>query len=146
MGLALKDSDLIFIDTAPFIYFFEKHTTHYDDMKRLFDLVYDRNIQVITSIITYIEIATHPMRQGHPKLTSKYRDYFTNSENISLFPIDLIIAEQTIALRAKYQLKTPDAIQLGTAVACGADYIITNDKSWQTLEPPVPVVLMVDEI
>jgi len=146
MGLALKDSDLIFIDTAPFIYFFEKHPTYYNDMRRLFDLVYDKNIQVITSIITYIEIATHPVRQGHPKLAIKYRDYFTHSENISLFPIDLVIAEQTVELRAKYQLKTPDAIQIGTAVACGADYIITNDKSWQILEPPLPAVLMVEEI
>ena len=44
------------------------------------------------------------------------------------------IADYVVELRAKYHFKTPDAIQLGTAVACGADYIITNDKAWQRFE------------
>ena len=146
MGLTLKSADLVFVDTAPFIYFFEQHPTLYHHMKRLFDMAYDQNIQVATSIITYIEIATYPMRRGFPKLANKYRDYFTHSENINLFPIDLVIAQQTVELRAKHRLNTPDAIQIGTAVACGADYIISNDKSWQKLGPPVPTVLMVGEI
>jgi predicted nucleic acid-binding protein len=41
------------------------------------------------------------------------------------------IADQAVRLRAQYQFKIPDAIQLGTAVACGADYIITNDAAWK---------------
>jgi predicted nucleic acid-binding protein len=46
----------------------------------------------------------------------------------------LNIADHAVDLRAKHQFKTPDAIQLGTAVACGADYIITNDKNWRRFE------------
>jgi predicted nucleic acid-binding protein len=67
-------------------------------------------------------------------LVRKYRDYLTNSDNISLFPLDVDIANYVVDMRAKYNFKTPDAIQLGTAVACGADYIITNDKAWQKFE------------
>ncbi|MGB5985899.1 MAG: PIN domain-containing protein [Desulfobacterales bacterium] len=146
MGLNLKHSDLIFIDTAPFIYFFEKHLLYFPHMIRLFDLVYERQAQIITSMITFIEIASYPMAQGHIKLIRKYRDYFTRGENISLIPIDLIIAEETTRVRAKYKLKTPDAIQIGTAISHGADYIITNDKGWKALDAPVPEVLMVEEI
>jgi len=51
------------------------------------------------------------------------------------------IADHVVDLRARYQFKTPDAIQLGTAVACGADYIITSDKAWQRFEE-VNVVLV----
>jgi hypothetical protein len=36
------------------------------------------------------------------------------------------IIDYVVELRAQYRFKTPDAIQLGTAVACGADYILTN--------------------
>ena len=71
----------------------------------------------------------------------KYRDYPTNSENISLFPLDIDIADHVVEMRAKYQFKTPDAIQLGTAVACGADYIITNDKAWQSFQE-IKVILV----
>ena len=42
-----------------------------------------------------------------------------------------------------FLFKTPDANQLGTAVACGADYIITNDKAWQSFEG-IEVLLLGD--
>jgi len=62
MGLDLKSGDIIFLDTAPFIYFFERH---------------------------------------------------------------------------------PDYFQLGTAVACGADYIITNDRDWRRVEE-IQVIMVGD--
>ena len=85
----------------------------------------------------------HSSRQGKNKLVRKYRDYLANSENISLFPLDMDIADHVVELRAKHHFETPDAIQLGTAVACGADYIITNDKAWQRFEG-IKVVLVGD--
>jgi len=134
MGLELKSGDIIFFDTAPFIYFFEQHPDYFPSLKVLFDRLYETDAQVITSIISYIELTTHPARQGQAQLVRKYRDYLTNSENISLFPLDLDIADHAVDLRARYHFKTPDAIQLGTAVACGADYVITNDLDWRRFE------------
>jgi predicted nucleic acid-binding protein len=144
MGITLQPSTIVFLDTAPFIYFFEKHSKYFPYLEKLFDQVYKTGAQVITSMITFIEISTYPARLGHHQLVQKYRDFFTNAENISLFPIDLTIAEQSIVLRAEYKLKTPDAIQLGTAITCGADYIITHDKTWQRFTQQQ--VLLVDEI
>ncbi len=143
MGLDLKSGDIIFLDTAPFIYFFEQHPDYFPALETLFAQLYKTDAQAITSIITYIELTTHPARQGKNQLVRKYRDYLSNSENISLFPLDMDIADHVVELRAKYHFKTPDAIQLGTAVACGADYIITNDKVWQRFEG-IKVVLVGD--
>ncbi len=138
MGLKLEGSELVFVDTAPFIYFFEKHPKYLSFMERFFNDVYEKDIQVFTSIITYMEITTLPARLNNYQLVKKYRDYFTYSQNINLFPIDLVISEQAVRLRAKYKIKTPDAIQLGTAISCGADIIITNDKGWdQISDQPV---------
>jgi predicted nucleic acid-binding protein len=143
MGLDLKSGEIIFLDTAPFIYFFERHPDYFPALEVLFDRLYETDAQAITSIITYIELTTHPARQGKAQLVRKYRDYLTNSENISLFPLDLNIADQAVELRAQHHFKTPDAIQLGTAVACGADYIITNDEDWQRVEE-IQVVMVGD--
>jgi predicted nucleic acid-binding protein len=143
MDLNLKSGDIIFLDTAPFIYFFEQHPDYFPALETFFTQLYRTNAQAITSIITYIELTTHPARQGENQLVRKYRDYLSNSENISLFPLDMDIADHVVELRAKYHFKTPDAIQLGTAVACGADYIITNDKAWQSFEE-IKVVLVGD--
>ena len=144
MGLELKSDDIIFLDTAPFIYFFEQHPDYFPALENLFGRLYETGAQAITSIITYIELTTHPARQGKEKLVRKYRDYLSNSENISLFPLDINIADHVIHLRTKYLFKTPDSIQLGTAVACGADYIITNDRAWQDFEEVK--VLLVEEL
>jgi predicted nucleic acid-binding protein len=134
MGIDLEGGDIIFLDTAPFIYFFEQHPDHFPALEKLFSRLYETGAQAITSMITYIELTTHPARLGQHKLIRKYRDYLTNSENISLFPIDVNIADYVVELLTKYHFKTPDAIQLGTAIACGADYILTHDKAWQKLE------------
>jgi len=143
MGLDLKSSDILFLDTAPFIYFFEQHPDYFPALEMMFDRLYKTGAQAITSIITYIELTTHPARQGERQLVRKYRDYLTNSDNISLFPLDLSIADHAVELRAQHHFKTPDAIQLGTAVACGADYVITNDKDWRRFEE-VRVVMIGD--
>ncbi|MBC2710543.1 MAG: PIN domain-containing protein [Desulfosarcina sp.] len=143
MGLALKSSDIIFLDTAPFINFFEAHPDYFPALELFFNQLYQTGAQAITSIITYIELTTHPARKGQRQLVRKYRDYLSNSENISLFPLDMDIADHVVELRAKYNFKTPDAIQIGTATACGADYIITNDRAWQRFEE-IKVVLVGD--
>jgi predicted nucleic acid-binding protein len=143
MGLDLKADDIVFLDTAPFIYFFERHPDYFPALEALFINLYQTDAQAITSIITYIELTTHPARQGKKQLVRKYRDYLSHSENISLFPLDMDIADHVVEMRARYHFNTPDAIQLGTAVACGADYIITNDKAWQRFEG-IQVVLVGD--
>jgi predicted nucleic acid-binding protein len=143
MGVKFNSGDIIFLDTAPFIYFFERHPDYFPALDSFFNQVYAKNAQAITSIITYIELTTHPARLGQTKLVRKYRDYLSHSENISLFPLDMNIADQAVRLRALYQFKTPDAIQLGTAVACGADYVITNDIAWQKFQE-VEVLLVGD--
>jgi hypothetical protein len=38
MGLVLRKDDVVFLDTSPFIYFFERHHTLFPYMERLFNL------------------------------------------------------------------------------------------------------------
>ena len=106
MGLNLKSGDIIFLDTAPFIYFFEQHQEYFPVLETFFAQLYKMNAQAITSIITYIELTTYPARQGEKQLVRKYRDYLSNSENISLFSLDMDIADHVVELRSKYHFKT----------------------------------------
>jgi len=47
---------------------------------------------------------------------------------IELLDITAAIAEQAAQLRAKYNLRTPDPIQLATCIELGADCFLTNDN------------------
>jgi predicted nucleic acid-binding protein len=65
MGLELEIGDIVFVDTAPFIYFFERHPVYFPYVEKLVNNVYDRDARIITSIITLIEVTTLPARIGN---------------------------------------------------------------------------------
>ncbi|GAA4301037.1 type II toxin-antitoxin system VapC family toxin [Compostibacter hankyongensis] len=50
-----------------------------------------------------------------------------NAAGIEIYEIGNPIAEKAAALRARYNLRTPDALQLATAIEYKADYFLTND-------------------
>lgn len=131
MELTLTSSTVLFVDTAPLIYLFENHPQFGPPIAALLDGVYDAGAQMVTSVITYVEIATQPARRGDARLVAKYREFLTNSENLSVHPISMAVADAAVGFRAKHGFRTPDALQLAVAELCGADYVVTNDASWK---------------
>ena len=63
MGLKLADCRQIFMDTSPFIYYFEENLEFIDTLTKFWDQIYRYDISVITSIITYIELLTLPEKK-----------------------------------------------------------------------------------
>ena len=90
------------------------------------------DVQMVTSAITLTEICTMPYRKGSPAIAARYREYFTNSEKLFLREVDALVAEEAARLRAKFSLRTPDALQIATAHIVGADVILTNNLAWQS--------------
>ncbi len=89
MGLALHRQQRLFLDTAPFIYYFEEHPQFIGPISNLIDQVYRLVLEITTSMITYIELLTLPERQGQHRLAARYRDYLTNSDRISIYPLNV---------------------------------------------------------
>ena len=89
---------------------------------------------MLTSVMTSIEITTKPLMLGDQKSAARLRDFLVNTDGLRMLPIDLEVADEASRIRARYKLKTPDAIQVATAITHGADLIVTNDKQWQRLE------------
>lgn len=46
-----------------------------------------------------------------------------------------MVAEEAARLRARHNLRTPDAIQLATAIRSGASSFLTNDRHLPKLAP-----------
>lgn len=115
------------IDTAPFIYFIEKHEKYLPLLKPLFTEINSGNIESITSTITLLEVLVHPLRTGNESLAEKYREVLLYSDGLTTFEVLNEISEKAAELRAKYSIKTPDAIQIATALFHKADRFLTND-------------------
>ncbi len=134
MELNFSRGQVMFIDTSPIIYYFEENEKYIGRLGELFDSVYANDVQIVTSMITYIELISYPVKLGNSQLAAKYREYLTNSDAISIYPLNIIASEAAVKYRVNYGLKTPDAIQLGIAECCGADFVITNDSSWKRVK------------
>jgi len=144
MGVKLQSGQTVFIDTAPLIYFIEENDRYIESLTEFFNAVSRLDITLVTSMITYIEILSLPEKQGQVKLAAKYRDFLTNSEQLSIYPLNISVAEAAIRFRAHEGLRTPDAIQLATALVCGVDFVLTNDRTWRKIH--TPRVVTVDEL
>jgi predicted nucleic acid-binding protein len=142
MGLiGLLTGKKIFLDTAPIIYFIEKNSRYHDVVKPVIALIDARHAQGITSTITLLEVLVHPLRDGNKKLADKYKAILLSSPGLLTHEISHGISERAALLRAKYGLRTPDAIQLATAVTYTADFFITNDSALKKVNEIKVIVL-----
>jgi len=81
---------------------------------------------VVTSNVSLLEVLVHPLRCNNKELSAEYRDILLNSKLMTL-AISNAIAEQAAQLRATYNIRTPDAIQISAALNAGATHFFTND-------------------
>jgi len=137
-------SKIIFLDTAPLIYFIEGHSLHQEKLVRLFELGDKGELSFITSTITLLEVLVKPLREGRPEIADQYRRILTNATAIEIKDTTISIAEQAAILRAKYGIRTPDAIQLASSIDAAADIFLTNDVRLRSIRE-ISVVTM-DEL
>lgn len=68
-----------------------------------------------------------PIRDGKTLLAQQYGDILTKATGIEVLDVTSSIAEGGAELRAKYNLRTPNAIQLAAALKSNCDYFLTHD-------------------
>lgn len=120
-------SKLVFLDTSPLIYFIEGNSEYQKILKELFESNDNGNFAFISTSITLLEVLVKPFREGNNLIAQQYREILTHSSGIEILSISASIAEGAAYLRAKYNLKTPDSIQMSAAIENDADYFLTND-------------------
>lgn len=129
MGLIKKfTGKKVFLDTAPIIYFIEENPAYITRLEKLFNANTEGVFIFSTSVITLIEVLIHPLKNDETGLSEQYSNILCYSPSIEMLDINADIAKNAAKIRAKYGFKTPDAIQLASALQSGSDFFITNDN------------------
>lgn len=131
-------------DTSPVIYFIEAHPEYDALVTEVFRRVEGGVVGGFTSVITLSEVLVHPSRTGDVELKTRYRELLLKSENFSTLSIDSDIASHAADLRARYSLRTPDALQMATAPSVGCEAFLTNDVAFARVKELR--VLLLDEL
>jgi predicted nucleic acid-binding protein len=132
------------LDTTPLIYFIEENPAYLDMVCPFFQAMDQGDFSVVTSIVTLLEVLVHPFRHGDTVLAQQYRDILLNAKGLTTLLFSQDIAEEAARLRATHNIRTPDAIQMATAIYAGASFFLTNDSCLPSL--PGLEVLILDEL
>ena len=139
--IAQLQGQVVGLDTAPLIYFIEQNPTYLEMMRLFFRTLNQGEFRVVTSVVTLPEVLVYPLRQGNRILAQQYRDILFNAEGLTTIQVSPDIAEVAAQLRAVHNLRTPDAIQMATAICEGASFFLTNDARLPSL-PGLKVLLL----
>ena len=117
----------VFLDSAPLIYFTERHPVFAALAEPYFDLIDSRAVSAVVSAVTLAECLVLPLRTGNGPLQTEFQRVMLSNPAVTFVGVDASMAREAAAFSARYALKLLDAIQVAAAVRTGCDLILTND-------------------
>ena len=140
------DGGFYALDTVTLIYYLEGHPTYYAAARILFEKIERGDISAVISALVFAELLVPAYRAGQPQLAEKITHILGHYPNLTVIPLASESAVAAAQLRAKHQLRTPDAIHLATARHAGARGFITNDKELKkTADSDFEILLFADQ-
>ena len=129
MGLISDlDSGPVALDTAIFIYFIEARTPFLEIIRPLFEEADSGRRELVTSVLTLLEVLVVPYRAGDIRLAERYEALLTKSRGVRLIDLGRDQLRSAAQLRAVTGVRTPDAIQLTSALRADCRVFLTNDR------------------
>lgn len=142
----ISQFSIVGLDTAVFIYHFEKNPAYIRLTRELFAGIEAGKLHGLTSSITLMEILVRPFALGRKNVARKYEALLVNFPNLDVVDLDRDIIRQAARLRAEYHLRPPDALQVSACLSHGAKVFITNDHLLERLKPQMEVIILDDFI
>jgi predicted nucleic acid-binding protein len=131
------------LDTSAFIYHLEAHPTRASRLLPIFKHIESGRGRGVSSTLTFLEVLVQPYRTGDDAKRTALSALLVSFPGMTWISLDLAIADRAASLRARYRVRTPDAIHLATALHAGADLFLTNDRDLRRVQEVR--VLLIDE-
>jgi len=135
----VNDKIIIAVDSMIFIYHFDNHHLFGSNSHAILEN-YEKGFQLITSVVSVTETLSISWYQQYPEIQQKIQNYFNLAANLIVYPITINIAIEAAKLRRLFKpLRTPDALQLATAVIYKAGTFVTHDKRLKNFRLPLRI-------
>ena len=132
------------MDTAAFIYHLEANESYSALTKKIFSSLEGGKWGGITSVITLMGISVHAWRMGREDVARKYETLLMNFPHLEVVEIDRDVARLAAQLRARYEIRPADALQVAACLAKGAQGFITNDRRLSCLQSLTEIIVLDD--
>lgn len=133
------------LDTSVFIYHIEALSPFSGAASQVLHHVGQHAATGVTSVLTLTELLVKPLQSGRRGLAARYEALVRMTPNLILADVDAGIARQAAVLRARYRLRTADAIQVAACLAHGATAFVTNDIRLRRIDE-LDVIVLADYV
>ncbi|HZX47972.1 MAG TPA: PIN domain-containing protein [Nitrospirota bacterium] len=128
LNIFLRRHKRIGLDSNILIYFIEEHPQYHKMSRKIFKSIEAGRNTGLCSTLSLLEVLVQPYKQNNDELVNQFYALLTTYPNLRWIGLTTTIADTGARLRAKYNIKTPDAILLATAITAGATGFIGNDN------------------
>jgi predicted nucleic acid-binding protein len=117
----------LYLDACCFIYLVEGAPNWQHPVQRRLKAL-PKDARVVSSQLSRLECRSKHLRDSNLELLAGY-DALFSADRVVLLDIDATIVDRATVLRAKHNLKSPDALHLASAIVAGATAFLTGDAS-----------------
>ena len=132
------------LDTSVFIFEVEANARYVERTHRIFQWLKSPGRTGVTSTITMLELLVRPYRDQNEELVDSFYGLLSTYPHLTWAEISLEIADNAARLRARYGLRTPDAVQAATAIALATTGFVSNDPIFRRI--PEFETLILDDL
>ena len=130
MGLRISASKIYFVDSNIFIYALEASGEEGGSALQFFKEIKNKNPRVFTSVVTISEVMIKVFERKLDEKIDDYLGFISGNGAISIVEISRSTAILAAKLRAEHRFKTPDAMQIASALLCNANEFVTADRGF----------------
>jgi len=118
----------LFLDSAPVIYFVEKHPIYYSLLEPIFSRLEAGELVAVTSPVTLAECLVLPMKLGNLRVKEAFSQILAGDHSCVFVPLGKETARIAADIRSRYKVTLTDAFQIAAALEGNCDAFLTNDK------------------
>lgn len=122
------------LDTNILAYFFEESPRFGSLVKKIVRNLQKDKTELKITFLTLAEILVHPVKLNDEGLIELYSN-IQNHLNIQIIYPNEKTALIAAQLRAEYNIKTPDALNIAIAISNNCSAFLTNDETLKKIKP-----------
>ena len=130
----------VIIDTNVFLNVINREEPHLGPSKELLDLVDAGEVKAVVSVITIAELSTGFYLMGDERGRREFLLHVMSSDNYTVAPVDVGVADSAGRIRAETGLRLPDSIIVSSGLKERVEFIVTHDEGFRVAEKYVKSV------
>jgi predicted nucleic acid-binding protein len=141
----LRKFGVVGIDSGVLIYHLEDTKPYSDLTEGAFAEIAVGALRAVVSTVSATEVLVKPFLEGNADVIAAFERFILSLPNTALVAPDYETSKDAARLRARYALRTPDALLVATARRQAAKAFVTNDAKLKKLRGEGLNVIVLDD-